>query len=244
MDGLVVATPITAHAETAEEALRLGVPVFVEKPLTTDSISARRLADRGGERLFVMDKWRYHPGVEKLAEIARTGKLGRVLGLRTVRTEWGRRRDDADAVWHLAPHDLAIGMEILGSLPPPAAAACERIADRLVSMTAVLGRSPWMVVEVSARDPGHGRLIRLHCADGIAVLDHPYADHLKVFPGSGIEPGVPPYLPLPISTEMPLLRELRAFVDHLAGGPPPRSSAAEGVAVVEAIEALRARSAV
>jgi predicted dehydrogenase len=44
---------------------------------------------------------------------------------------------------------------------------------------------------------------------------------------------------MPISTEMPLLRELRAFVDHLAGGPPPRSSAADGVAVVETIEALR-----
>ena len=34
---------------------------------------------------------------------------------------------------------------------------------------------------------------------------------------------------------MPLLAELRAFVEHLRGGPPPRSSAADGVAVVEAV---------
>jgi len=36
-----------------------------------------------------------------------------------------------------------------------------------------------------------------------------------------------------------LLRELRAFLEHLAGGPPPKSSAEEGVADVAAIERLR-----
>ena len=39
--------------------------------------------------------------------------------------------------------------------------------------------------------------------------------------------------------ELPLLAEVRTFVEHLAGGPPPRSSAAEGLAVVEALAALR-----
>ena len=42
-----------------------------------------------------------------------------------------------------------------------------------------------------------------------------------------------------ISTEMPLLRELRAFLEHLEGGPPPRSSAAEGVEIVTRIAELR-----
>jgi hypothetical protein len=43
----------------------------------------------------------------------------------------------------------------------------------------------------------------------------------------------------PISQELPLLRELRTFVEHLQGGPPPRSSAAEGALVVSAIADLR-----
>jgi hypothetical protein len=38
---------------------------------------------------------------------------------------------------------------------------------------------------------------------------------------------------------MPLLRELRCFLEHLRGGPPPRSSAANGLLVVERIAALR-----
>jgi hypothetical protein len=44
--------------------------------------------------------------------------------------------------------------------------------------------------------------------------------------------------------ELPLLAELRVFVSHLRGGPPPRSSAAEGASVVETIEHLRALAGV
>jgi hypothetical protein len=38
---------------------------------------------------------------------------------------------------------------------------------------------------------------------------------------------------------MPLLLELRAFVEHIRGGPPPRSSLADGLLIVERIAALR-----
>jgi hypothetical protein len=37
------------------------------------------------------------------------------------------------------------------------------------------------------------------------------------------------------SGELPLLAELRAFVGHLNGGPPPKSSALEGAEMVERI---------
>jgi hypothetical protein len=38
--------------------------------------------------------------------------------------------------------------------------------------------------------------------------------------------------------EMPLRRELAAFVTHLAGGPAPRSSAREGVEIVERLDEI------
>ena len=47
---------------------------------------------------------------------------------------------------------------------------------------------------------------------------------------------------LPFSPAEPLRRELAAFLDHLAGGPPPKSDAAEGLVVVEAVQALRDRA--
>jgi len=42
-----------------------------------------------------------------------------------------------------------------------------------------------------------------------------------------------------ISPELPLLKELRAFVEFLDGGPAPRSGVDDAVAIVSAIETLR-----
>jgi predicted dehydrogenase len=72
IDGYVVATPTSTHAEVIEQLLPSGKPVFVEKPMTNDVAAARSLIERAGERIFVMDKWRYHPGVEALADAARS----------------------------------------------------------------------------------------------------------------------------------------------------------------------------
>ena len=69
-----------------------------------------------------MDKWRYHPAVRALAEIARDRKARTSPGLRTIRVQSDNRHDE-DAVWVLAPHDLAIALEVLGELPRPVAAA-------------------------------------------------------------------------------------------------------------------------
>jgi predicted dehydrogenase len=233
--GAVVATTTIAHAEVAEKVLERGIPVFVEKPLTADLASAQQLAALGGSRLFVMDKWRYHPGIEALAEIARSGELGRPVGLRTTRVSWGHRFADVDTIWIHVPHDLAIGLEILGAVPEARAAVGERVDGVLMGVVGLLGKDPWQALEISASSPERRREIKLVCERGTALLADGYADHISVSRGTGAD-----LERRPISTELPLLRELRAFLEHLDGGPPPRSSAAEGVEVVSRIEELRA----
>jgi hypothetical protein len=63
-------------------------------------------------------------------------------------------------------------------------------------------------------------------------LGDSYDDKIVVMDGrpDGVSSG--PH-ELTIGTEMPLLAELRVFLDYLRGGPAPRSSAAEGLLVVE-----------
>jgi predicted dehydrogenase len=240
VQGVVVATPTTTHVGITEELLERDVPVFVEKPLADDPAAADRLAAVAPDRVFVMDKWRYHPGVELLGEIARSGELGRVVGLRTTRVGWGNRHD-VDPVWVLAPHDLAIGLEILGSLPAPRSAVAESLNGYAAGLIGVLGDEPWLALEVSARAVDRRREVILSCEHGVAVLGGGYSDHVQI---ARVDDPADMTLPEPerraISTELPLLRELRAFVEHLEGGPPPRSSAREGAAIVRAIADLRA----
>lgn len=238
LDGVVVATGTATHAAVVAEALQLGVPVFVEKPLTDDPATARALAERAPDRLFVMDKWRYHPGVRELAAIARDGRLGAIRALRTVRVGWGNPHDDVDAVWVLAPHDLSIALEVLGAVPEPLAASAETIDGEVVSLTGLLraGDVPH-TLDVSAYAPQRDRRVELRCEDGVAVLGGGWDEHVSLFRPD--ENGVLSEETVPTPGELPLLAELRAFVEHLAGGPPPASSAAEGAETVVTIARLR-----
>jgi predicted dehydrogenase len=239
VDGVVVSTPTTTHASVVEELLPLGVPLYVEKPLTDDAASARRLAEAAPERLFVMHKWRYHDGIRALAEIARSGELGPVTALHTTRVGWGNPHGDVDGVWMLAPHDLSIVLEILGSIPEPRAATAERSAGVVTGLHALLGQDPPVAITVSIASPVRRREVRLVCRDGVAVLPDAYSDHVLVVRGELQRDVTRIEERRPISGELPLERELRAFVEHLKGGPPPLSSAADGAAEVAAIGRLR-----
>jgi predicted dehydrogenase len=235
VDGVVVATPTSSHFAVLTEVLALGVPVFVEKPLCLDADEADMAVELGEERLFVMDKWRYHPGIEALRDIAASGELGPVVGLRCTRVGWGRVHDDVDSIWVLAPHDISIGFEVLGYIPEPRSAVAERSGNGLI---AILGEDPWLVIEVSTSTVERRRETRLICDGGVTIVNDSWSDQLTIArPGSS--PNEPRITKRAISKELPLFRELRCFVEHLAGGPPPRSSAREGAANVHAIAKLR-----
>ena len=231
IDGAVVATLTVAHAAAIAELLPLRVPVFCEKPLAPSLADSEHIARLAGERVFVMDKWRYHPGIEMLRDIARDGELGRVAGLSTVRQQQGTSHSDVDAIWVLLPHDLAIAVEILGHVPAARAAVAEPGG---AGMVALLGDDPWHSTDVSCAAPGFRREIRLICEHGSAWLAGGYAESIVVArPGRDLEQRALP-------ADLPLLRELRAFLEHVAGGPPPRSSAADAVEIVRRVEQLRA----
>lgn len=247
VDGYVVAVPTAQHAAFLRQLVPSGKPVFCEKPFTSSAAEAKAIAQLAGDRIFIMDKWRYHGGVLALAALARSGELGPVLGLKTTRLGWGNPHADVSADWILLPHDLSIAIEILGDLPEPTAAWAETSAEGLVALSGVLGlkdRShPWMQFEIGVRSPSHRRTIELRCRDGIASLSDAYDAHVAVQRTSScLSDGPVPGTELrSVDTAMPLLRELTAFLDYLCHrGPPPKSSAAEGLMVVERIASLRA----
>src|SRR5262249_14087105 len=242
VNGAVVATPTITHADVVQELLGRTIPIFVEKPLAPDPVQAESLCQVAGDRLFVMDKWRYHPGIEMLAEIARNEELGPIEGLKTKRLQWGNTHSDVDGVWILAPHDLSIALEILGDIPAARCAVAELMGDDFIGLSAILGEAPWFHMEVSVCHRQWQREIWLHARDGIALLDDGCRGNLKIMQKDkhGHAVGEPQLRP--ISKELPLRRELSAFVEFLRGGPPPRSSAADGLKIVKTIAQLRQMS--
>ena len=244
VEGIIVATPASTHASVVTALAGRGVPILCEKPLADSVTDARAMLERAGSRLFVGHIWCYHPGVEALAAIARSGELGPVHGLRTTRTNWTSPRTDVDSSWNLAPHDLALAQFILGCIPAPRFALAEKIDGRCVGLIGILGQpektsadEPWAVFEVSNRHREKRREVRLHCRDGVAVLPDADAGRIEITRTDASGKACTEIRP--VSTESALRRELAVFCAHLSGGPAPITDARQGLAVVECLVALR-----
>src|SRR5262249_3232473 len=96
-DAVVLATPAIAHAEQALEALAAGKHVFCEKPMAltvADAEKVKRAADESGKTFMVGHLMLYHPAVERLHEMIRSGDLGEIYYLYSLRVNLGRLRRD------------------------------------------------------------------------------------------------------------------------------------------------------
>ncbi len=238
---MIISTPAVTHATLVSEALDTAAAVFCEKPFVLFAAEADRLAEKGRGRLFVMDKWRYHEGIEALRDLAHSPEAGEVVSLETTRVGQSPDQVDVDPVWTLAPHDLAIALEILGDIPEPVAASAEVREGRAVGLTATLGTRPLVRIEVNGVSPVARREIRLTCNGLVATLPGAMSDHLLIRAGRNRNPNADSVeTRLAIGTEAPLMRELRAFLGHLAGGPPPKSSADDAARVTRVLSKLRA----
>jgi predicted dehydrogenase len=231
VDAAVVATPTRLHAVTVERLARLNVPIFCEKPLTADGSEATALAERFGDRLYVLDKWRYHPAVEALARMAAEETFGPVRALRTRRVQPSISGYDVDPVWILAPHELSIAAEILRRLPPLAGARARFASGGVVALEAAFGPSGEFSFEVAADAPRRQREIELECRDATARWT--MEDEHAVLLDRGVVER------LPVASEPPLSREIRALLSWLAGGAPLKTDARAGAESVVLLEEVR-----
>lgn len=82
VNAIYIATPPSSHEQYALAAFRAGKPVYVEKPMTLNSGSARRMvnaASENNQKLVVAHYRRAQPLFNKIKELIESGKIGKVL---------------------------------------------------------------------------------------------------------------------------------------------------------------------
>ncbi|MDZ7960823.1 MAG: Gfo/Idh/MocA family oxidoreductase [Aulosira sp. DedQUE10] len=117
---VAIATPATTHYHLIKDALNQGYHVLAEKPLTLDPLECRELCELAEQRhliLMVDHTYLFHPAVEQGQAVVQAGKLGNLRYGYATRTHLGPVRQDVDALWDLAIHDIAIFNSWLGQLP-------------------------------------------------------------------------------------------------------------------------------
>lgn len=118
LDGVILATPPATHLELALSAIRTGVPVLVEKPMTLSVADARTLANESASHGVLTMVGHTHLYSAAFRELKRQGmSLGALQHVRSVGGNWGPFRSDAPMLWDWAPHDIAMCLDIFGSFP-------------------------------------------------------------------------------------------------------------------------------
>lgn len=117
---VAIATPAETHFMLARKALEAGKDVLVEKPLALtygEGVELVRLAEGCRRILMVGHVLEYHPAIAKLLELVRGGQLGEVRYIYSNRLSLGKVRREENILWSFAPHDIAVILRMMNSLP-------------------------------------------------------------------------------------------------------------------------------
>ena len=121
INAVFIATPLSTHMELAMAAMQADKHVFVEKPLASSSHAARRLvgeSEKLSRVLMTGHTFLYVPGIRKLKQLLDSGEIGDVLHVSSSRMSLGPFRNDANVIWDLIPHDVAILLYLLDGAVP------------------------------------------------------------------------------------------------------------------------------
>lgn len=120
INAVAIATPATTHHQLIQAALKQGHHVLAEKPLTLSweqSLELCQLAQAQQRQLVVDHTYLFHPAVQSGRAAMQQRRVGDLRYGYATRTHLGPVRQDVDALWDLAIHDIAIFNHWLGDYP-------------------------------------------------------------------------------------------------------------------------------
>ena len=116
VNAVYICTPPSSHATYAIMAMKAGKPVYVEKPLAAsyeDCARINRISEQTGVPCFVAYYRRYLPYFQKVKEIVKSGRIGKILNVQIRYTE-PLREADAEAIRNHTPLPWRLQPEIAG----------------------------------------------------------------------------------------------------------------------------------
>ena len=256
LDAIVLATPVSTHADLAARVLQAGKHCFVEKPLAQSVADAERAvaaARESGRVLMVGHLLEYHPGVRKLKEIADSGELGEIHYIYSNRLNLGQLRADENALWSLGAHDLSVVLHLAGEDPSEATARGEcYMRPGIEDVVFALLRFPSGLaahLHLSWLDPHKERRFTVVGSQRMATFDDMDLERKVTIYDKGFDQSAGSYgeyitragdIYSPrISNAEPLRLEVEHFVECVRSGQKPRSDGESGLRVVRVLERLQ-----
>jgi predicted dehydrogenase len=256
LDAVVLATPVPTHADLAVQVLEAGKHCFVEKPLAQSVADAQRAvtAAQDADRILMVGHLlEYHPGVQRLKQLADSGELGEIYYIYGNRLNLGKLRADENALWSLGAHDVSVVLFLAGEEPIEMVAHGEAyVRPEVEDVVFCFLRFPSGLsahLHLSWLDPHKERRFTVVGSRRMATFDDMELERKLTIYDKGFDEDSHSYgeyitrsgdISSPrIPNVEPLRLECEHFIDCIRSGQHPRSDGASGLRVVRVLEALQ-----
>jgi predicted dehydrogenase len=259
-DAAVVCTEATCHCGIVRRCIEAGKHVLVEKPMTTSVTDAEELmalAESQDVTLMVGHTFLYNSGIRKVKAYIDQDEVGRIYYLYARRTNLGPIRQDVNALWDLAPHDVSIFNYLLDSVPEWVSAVGAKVLRNSREDVGFisLGYHDSIVghIHVSWADPNKVREVVVVGSDRRIVFnDLDALERVRVFE-KGVAPAPPEassygeyhflmregnIISPRVEVSEPLKNQCSHFLECIAQGSCPLTDGQEGLEVVRVMEAV------
>lgn len=260
ISGVVIATPASSHYGLIKKALEAGKHVLVEKPFTTSHKEALELAELAEKKklaLMVGFTFLYNPAVRKVKQIIDSGELGEVYYVYSQRLNLGIVRKDVNVWWNLAPHDVSIIHYWLGQEPEAVSGSgfsfIQQGIEDVVSADIKFKSGCGAMIHVSWLDPNKTRKMVVIGSKKMVIYDDVSPDMKVQIYDKGVDKfsdfstfgqfqlihrAGDVFIPK-IDFKEPLELEAQHFIECVASGKEPLSSARRALPVVKILESVQ-----
>lgn len=195
IDAVIISTPVNTHFDIAKSCLENGKHILVEKPLTPtarelDELEA--ISKQKGLVVMVGHTFLYNSAVRYIKEVIDSGEIGEIRYIYSQRLNLGRIRNDVDALWNLAPHDISIIQYWLNEIDPisfkrSGTSYVQKEIDDVVFLSIQYPNNIMANIHVSWLDPQKVRKMTIVGSKKMIVYDDISDDKVSVY-DKGIDP--------------------------------------------------------
>jgi len=189
IDAVVIATPVISHFDLSMQALRSGKHVLVEKPMASKVKDVRQIGDLAKENdlvVMVGHTFLFNSAVRYVKSLIDSRELGDIRYIYSQRVNLGRIRNDVDALWNLAPHDISIIQYWLGDSEPVTVnrqgmAYVQKGIDDVVFLNITYPNGVLANIHVSWLDPHKIRRMTIVGSEKMVVYDDIAEDKIIIY---------------------------------------------------------------
>jgi predicted dehydrogenase len=114
-DPVMLATPLWQHHDQAQQLLKQGHDVYVEKPMgeTISQVYDIGQQVQPGKLLMVGHIFVHHPQMAEIKQLIANNDIGDIVHVTSRRLNWGIYQTKTDPLLSLATHDISIVLELV-----------------------------------------------------------------------------------------------------------------------------------